>query len=88
MASNRLRVLGVVIQHIDMERATEEGLRYAEALGGDLTDPPIQPADLGIDSSAFVSIKTKLEEEFGVQIPNEEAAKWQSVADMLVSLDR
>ena len=85
-STNRFRVLGIMMQHVDPDRATEKGtsvMRQLEAAGGDLG-----LADMGIDSSAFVEIVAKMEQEFGVKIPPEEVVNWSSVENMMASLEK
>ena len=85
-STNRFRLLGIMMQHVDPDRATEKGMtvyKELEAAGSDLG-----LADMGIDSSAFVEIVAKMEQEFGVKIPPEEVVAWQSVENMLAALEK
>ena len=85
-STNRFRVLGIMMQHVDPDRATEKGLTVMKEL--EAAGSGIGLADMGIDSSSFVEIVAKMEQEFGVKIPQEEIVTWQSVENMLASLEK
>jgi len=58
----------------------------AEQLGKDVNDITIQASfidDLGADSLDIVELVMKMEEEFGIEIPDEEAEKIKTVNDVV-----
>ncbi|OGP76029.1 MAG: acyl carrier protein [Deltaproteobacteria bacterium RBG_16_64_85] len=58
----------------------------AEQLGKDVNDVTIQASfidDLGADSLDIVELVMKMEEEFGIEIPDEDAEKIKTVNDVV-----
>jgi acyl carrier protein len=58
----------------------------AEQLGKDVNDITIQASfidDLGADSLDIVELVMKMEEEFGIEIPDEDAEKIKTVNDVV-----
>jgi len=58
----------------------------AEQLGKDVNDITTQASfidDLGADSLDIVELVMKMEEEFGIEIPDEEAEKIKTVNDVV-----
>jgi acyl carrier protein len=45
-------------------------------------------ADLGADSLDAVTITMALEEDFDIQIPDEDAEKWRTVADIVAYVEK
>ena len=73
-----------------MLEAVTDAIRSASKAARDL---PIHPEsllveDLGLDSLDIVGAVMKLEDRFGVEIDVDDVPTFQSVADLLVYLDR
>ena len=56
-------------------------------LGIELTDESRMVDDLGMDSLDVVELVIAFEEEFGVEISDEDAEKWKTVGDVIKYLE-
>ena len=84
--ADQFRVFMIFVQHANLDQATDKGQQLLSSFQNAMED--VMPFDIGIGSAEFLAILTKLEEEFGVKVPPEEAHKWKSMQDLFDFLDR
>ena len=44
-------------------------------------------ADMGIDSMFLVELAMDIEDEFGIEVPDEDAAQWRAIADVVSTVN-
>ena len=84
--ADRVRVMSLFTRYVNMDRLSEKG---EDVINGMQTAMQgALPIDLGIGSVEFMAFLDDVKEEFGVEVPPEEAHKWHSFDDLLNYLDR
>lgn len=68
------KVKGVIIKQLDVKDS-------------DVTPDATFQEDLGADSLDMVELVMSLEEEFGIEIPEEDAEKAKTVKDVIIYID-
>ncbi len=81
MASTANRVVIHMLGFVNEDRLSD---RAAAALG---EARQFTFADYGISSVEAMALMKKIEADFGVEIPADEAAKWSSLSDLTAFLD-
>ncbi len=71
-----------------LERIRELFTEYVEVDPAGITADTNLRADLGLNSLEFVNLITRLEDEFGIEIPDRDAMGFQILGDVVEYLEK